>query len=248
MAHGLVGTKKKRIEVEKGRATHATNIRFVELWMDGLLHGPPKRQRGRPGPWKPGLGRWNPPKSSETIVQRPQNRGAPLKAGLPVAEEEEWDGRFQSVEPLKHQKKKTSDSFKWNHPRTLNWIMGQVNPLGFLTAVMRGDEIFNVYTKTATGMAIPAGKISADPELRVMAAKTLLGKCVPDLKAVEVHAQVEQTKTLDIGRLNDDDLNTIELALQHALIDDPDTSESGEDEALAEGVHQGLLADDRTGA
>ena len=72
-----------------------------------------------------------------------------------------------------------------------------------------------------------------------MAAKTLLGKCIPDLKAVEVTAQIEERKVLDITRLNDNDLTTIERVLEHAVID---TSESGEDEEIVEGVYQELLA------
>ena len=73
-----------------------------------------------------------------------------------------------------------------------------------------------------------------------MAAKTLLGKCIPDLKAVEVTAQIEERKVLDISRLNDNDLNTIERVLEHAVID---ASESGEDEEVSEGIYQELLAD-----
>jgi hypothetical protein len=183
-----------------------------------------KRKRGRPPK----------PKNPEVIVQRPVNNGTPVKPDT-------WDGRFKSVEPMKWQRKPKNHNYKWNHNTTINWIMGQADPLGFLTDVMSGKEIFPVYIKSPDGTATPAGKISADPELRVMAAKTLLGKCVPDLKAVEVHAQVEQTKVLDIGRLNDDDLNTIELALKHAVID---TGGSGEDEEVTEGVYQELLADD----
>ena len=74
-----------------------------------------------------------------------------------------------------------------------------------------------------------------------MAAKTLLGKCVPDLKAVEVKAQIEERKVLDISRLSGDDLNAIERVLEHAITDrDP----SGEDEEVFEGVYQELMADD----
>ena len=188
----------------------------------------PKRKRGRPPK----------PKAPEVIVQRPVKMGPPVKP-------EAWDGKFSSVETMQHQQRPRDKPYKWNHYTTINWIMGQADPVGFLTAVMQGKEMFNVYTKNPDGTALPAGKISADPELRVLAAKTLLGKCVPDLKAVEIHAQVEQTKVLDIGRLNDDDLSTIELALKHAVID---TSESGEDEKVTEGVYQELLADDRAGS
>jgi hypothetical protein len=90
-------------------------------------------------------------------------------------------------------------------------------------------------------LASAAGNISADPELRVMAAKTLLGKCIPDLKAVEIKAQIEERKVLDISKLNDNDLNAIERVLEHAFVD---ASESGEDEEIVEGVYQELLADD----
>ena len=107
--------------------------------------------------------------------------------------------------------------------------------------VMQGKEIFPVYTKDSEGLATKAGNISADPELRVMAAKTLLGKCVPDLKAVEVKAQIEEKKVLDISKLNNDDLNAIERVLEHAVID---ASPSREDEEIPQGVHKELLAND----
>ena len=119
--------------------------------------------------------------------------------------------------------------------------MGQADPVGFLADVMQGKEIFPVYTKDSEGLATKAGNISADPELRVMAAKTLLGKCVPDLKAVEITAQIEEKKVLDITKLNNDDLNAIERVLEHAVID---ASPIGEDEEIPQGVHKELLAND----
>ena len=170
------------------------------------------------------------------IVQRPVKDGPPVQP-------EKWDGRFKSVEPMKNQKKARQSPYKWNHHATINWIMGQADPVGFLAAVMTGKEMFPVYAKDSEGLATKAGNIAADPELRVMAAKTLLGKCVPDLKAVEVKAQIEEKKILDITRLSDNDLNTIERVLEHAVIDG---SESREDEEVSEGVYQELLADDRT--
>ena len=160
-----------------------------------------KKKRGRP--------RKHPEKVDHgVVVKRPINNGPPLNPQSQSHVNEEptgWDGRFKSVEPMKHQRKACKSNYKWNHPAT------------------------------------KAGKISADPELRVMAAKTLLGKCVPDLKAVEVKAQIEERKVLDISRLKDDDLDTIERVLEHAVID---ASESGEDEEIAAGVYQELLADD----
>jgi|TARA_R110002020_G_scaffold88900_5_gene217725 hypothetical protein len=195
----------------------------------------PPKKRGRP--------RKHPKKLNHgVVVKRPVNDGPPLNPRAASHDGEEptgWEGRFQSVEPMKHQKKARQRNYKWNHPATINWIMGQADPVGFLAAVMAGKKIFPVYTKDSDGLATEAGKISADPELRVMAAKTLLGKCVPDLKAVEVIAQIEERKVLDISRLKDDDLNTIERVLEHAVID---ASESGEDEEIAEGVYQELLA------
>ena len=194
---------------------------------------PPKRGRPRKHPEKIDHG---------VVVKRPKNDGPPLdpQAMSHIKEEPTgWEGRFKSVEPLKHQKKARQRNYKWNHPATINWIMGQADPVGFLAAVMAGKEIFPVYTKDSEGLATEAGKISADPELRVMAAKTLLGKCIPDLKAVEITAQIEERKILDISRLDDDDLAAIERVLEHAVID---ASESGEDEEVVEGVYQELLA------
>ena len=170
----------------------------------------------------------------KTIVKRPVKDGPPVQP-------EKWDGRFKSVEPMKNQKKARQTAYKWNHHATINWIMGQADPVGFLADVMQGKEIFPVYTKDSEGLATKAGNIAADPELRVMAAKTLLGKCVPDLKAVEVKAQIEERKVLDISKLTNDDLNAIERVLEHSVIDG---SESGEDAEIVEGVHQELMGND----
>jgi|TARA_R110000787_G_scaffold195232_1_gene306632 hypothetical protein len=194
-----------------------------------------KKKRGRP--------RKHPEKVDHGVsVKRPVNDGPPLNPQSVSHIKEEptgWDGRFKSVEPRKTQKKARKGNYKWNHPATINWIMGQADPVGFLAAVMSGKEIFPVYAKDNEGLASEAGKISADPELRVMAAKTLLAKCIPDLKAVEITAQIEERKVLDISRLKDDDLSTIERVLEHAVID---AGESGEDEEISEGVYQELLA------
>ena len=168
-------------------------------------------------------------------VQRPIKDGPPVKP-------RSWNGRFQSVEPLNRQKKARSEPYKWNHHTTINWIMGQADPLGFLSQVMQGKEIFPVYSQSSTGEVQNIGKIGADPELRVMAAKTLLGKCIPDLRAVEIKAEVQEHKILDITRLSDNDLSAVERVLEHAVID---ASESGEDEEISEGIYQRLLADDR---
>ena len=176
-------------------------------------------------------------KNNKIQVQRPINNGNRVKP-------EKWDGRFKSVEPLKNQKAaqpRQKRYQKWNHPATINWIMGQADPVGFLASVMHGKEMFPVYSQSDDGTVQNVGKIGADPELRVMAARTLLGKCVPDLKAVEVKAQIEERKVLDISRLTDNDLNTIERVLEHAVVE---ADQIGEDEEILQGVYQEQLADD----
>ena len=169
-------------------------------------------------------------------VKRPVNNGPKVKT-------ENWDGKFKSVESMKNQKPpqpRQERYKKWNHRATIHWIMGQADPVGFLANVMNGKEIFPVYSES-DGEIQSIGKIGADPELRVMAAKTLLGKCVPDLKAVEVKAQIEERKVLDISKLTNDDLNAIERVLEHSVIDG---SESREDAEIVEGVHQELMGND----
>ena len=166
-------------------------------------------------------------------VKRQVNNGPKVKT-------ENWDGKFKSVESMKNQKPpqpRQERYKKWNHRATIHWIMGQADPVGFLASVMNGKEIFPVYSES-DGEIQSIGKIGADPELRVMAAKTLLGKCVPDLKAVEVTAQIEERKVLDISKLTDNDLNTIERVLENAVIDG---SQSREDEEIVENIHPGEL-------
>ena len=46
---------------------------------------------------------------------------------------------------------------------------------------------------------------------------------------------------LDISKLTDNDLTTIERVLEHAVVEG---SPSGEDEEITEGVYQELLASD----
>jgi hypothetical protein len=166
-------------------------------------------------------------------VKRPVNNGPKVKT-------ENWDGKFKSVESMKNQKPpqpRQERYKKWNHRATIHWIMGQADPVGFLANVMNGKEMFPVYSES-DGEIQNIGKIGADPELRVMTARTLLGKCVPDLKAVEVTAQIEERKVLDISKLTDNDLNTIERVLENAVIDG---SQSREDEEIVENIHPGEL-------
>ena len=195
----------------------------------------PKKKRGRPRK-KP---------EPKVQVQRPVDdspHNSHLKWDGKVSEEVKFDGRFSSVEPLKTQQPARKKPYKWNHRALQNWIMGQSDPAGFLSSVMLGKEMFPVYAQDEEGNVKHVGKISADPELRISAAKTLLAKCVPDLKAVEINQTIEERKIIDISALSDNDLTTIERVLEHAVIDaDP----SREDAEISEAVHPELLASNR---
>ena len=195
-----------------------------------------KKKRGRPRK-KP---------EPKVQVQRPVDdspHNSHLKWDGKVSQEVNFDGRFSSVEPLKSQQPGRKKPYKWNHRALQNWIMGQADPAGFLSSVMLGKEIFPVYAQDEDGNVKHVGKISADPELRISAAKTLLAKCVPDLKAVEINQTIEERKVIDISALSDNDLTTIERVLEHAIVDgDP----SGEDAEIPEAIHTGLLEHDRT--
>ena len=70
-------------------------------------------------------------KQKKVQVKRPVNKSAPVQP-------DKWDGKFKSVEPLKNQKpsRERKNRYKWNHPATINWIMGQADPVGFLSGVM----------------------------------------------------------------------------------------------------------------
>ena len=197
-----------------------------------------KRKRGRPRK-KP---------EPKVQVQRPIDdspRNSHLKWTGKVSEEVKFDGRFSSVEPLKNQQPGRKGPYKWNHRALQNWIMGQADPAGFLASVMAGKEIFPVYAQDDEGNVRHVGKISADPELRIMAAKTLLAKCLPDLKAVEINQTIEERRIVDISALSDNDLTTIERVLEHAVIDG---DSSGEDAQISKTVHSGILADNRAGS
>jgi hypothetical protein len=189
----------------------------------------------------------NEDKVSEENLENKKKRGRPKKPPEPRIQvqrpikhgpNQKFNGTFKSVEPLGTEKVHRTKRYKWNHQALINWIMGQADPAGFLAAVMAGREIFPVYKQDSDGSVQHVGKVSADPELRVMAAKTLLGKCVPDLKAVEVNTTVEERKTIDITRISNDDLNTIERVLEHSVIE---PSSSREEQEESQGVYQDLL-------
>jgi len=194
-----------------------------------------KKKRGRPRK-KP---------EPKVQVQRPVDdspHNSHLKWDGKVSQDVKFDGRFSSVEPLKTQQAGRKKPYKWNHRALQNWIMGQADPAGFLSSVMLGKEIFPVYAQDEEGNVKHVGKISADPELRISAAKTLLAKCVPDLKAVEINQTIEERKVIDISALSDNDLTTIERVLEHAVIDG---DSSRENEEISETVYPELLASNR---
>ena len=193
-----------------------------------------KKKRGRPRK-KP---------EPKVQVQRPVDdspHNSHLKWDGKVSEDVNFDGRFSSVEPLKTQQPGRKKPYKWNHRALQNWIMGQADPAGFLSSVMLGKEIFPVYAQDEEGNLKHVGKIAADPELRISAAKTLLAKCVPDLKAVEINQTIEERKVIDISALSDNDLTTIERVLEHAVVEG---DQIGEDEEIFQGIYQEQLAND----
>ena len=54
---------------------------------------------------------------------------------------------------------------------------------------------------------------------------------------------IEEKKVIDITRLTDDDLNTIERMLKYAVVD---SSEGGENEKVSQVLHQRSLGHNRT--
>ena len=87
--------------------------------------------------------------------------------------------KFKSVEPLKNQKPpehRQARYKKWNHPATINWIMGQADPVGFLASVMHGKEMFNVYTQDQDGKVENIGKVGADPRTEGHGSKDFTGQ------------------------------------------------------------------------
>ena len=110
-------------------------------------------------------------KGKKIQVQRPVNNGRKV-------EPEKWDGKFKSVEPLKNQKPpqhRQARYKKWNHPATINWIMGQADTVGFLAQVMHGKEMIHAYTPEQDEKGAQLGKLGAQPELRASHATTILG-------------------------------------------------------------------------
>jgi len=67
--------------------------------------------------------------------------------------------------------------------------------------------------------------------------KQILGQ--RDRHEITQDINIEERKVLDISKLTDDDLNTIERVLKHAVVE---PSEGGENEALPQIVHQRSMA------
>ena len=70
--------------------------------------------------------------------------------------------------------------------------------------------------------------------------KQILGQT--DRHEITQDINIEERKVLDISKLSDDDLNTIERVLKHAVVE---SSESREDAKVPQIVHQGSMVNNR---
>ena len=66
--------------------------------------------------------------------------------------------------------------------------------------------------------------------------KQMLGQT--DRQEIRQDINIEERKVLDISKLSDDDLNTIERVLKHAVVE---SSESREDAKVPQIIHQGSM-------
>ena len=80
-----------------------------------------------------------------------------------------------------------------------------------------------------------------NPTMAIWLGKQMLGQT--DKQEIVQDINIEDRKVLDISRLTDDDLNNLERTLKYALVDE---SESGEDEKVAQTIHQRSMGNDRT--
>ena len=71
--------------------------------------------------------------------------------------------------------------------------------------------------------------------------KQILGQ--KDRHEITQDINIEERKVLDISKLTDDDLNTIERMLKYAVVD---SSEGGENEKVSQVLHQRSLGHNRT--
>ena len=79
-----------------------------------------------------------------------------------------------------------------------------------------------------------------NPTMAIWLGKQLLGQT--ERTEISQDIKIEERKVLDLSRLSDNELNTIERALKYAVVDS-DTSR--EDEEVIEPVYQASLVNDR---
>ena len=79
-----------------------------------------------------------------------------------------------------------------------------------------------------------------NPTMAIWLGKQLLGQT--ERTEISQDIKIEERKVLDLSRLSDNELNTIERALKYAVVD-ADTSR--EDEEVIEPIHQASLVNDR---
>jgi len=70
--------------------------------------------------------------------------------------------------------------------------------------------------------------------------KQILGQT--DKQEITQDINIEERKVLDLSKLSDNELNTIERALKYAVVE---PSESRENETLPQVVHKGSMANNR---
>ena len=80
-----------------------------------------------------------------------------------------------------------------------------------------------------------------NPTMAIWLGKQLLGQT--ERTEISQDIKIEERKVLDLSRLTDNELNTIERALKYAVVD-ADTSRK--DEEVIEPIHQKSLVNDRT--
>ena len=82
---------------------------------------------------------------------------------------------------------------------------------------------------------------SNNATMAIWLGKQILGQ--KDKQEIISDINIEEKKVIDITRLTDDDLNTIERMLKYAVVD---SSEGGENEKVSQVLHQRSLGHNRT--
>lgn len=81
---------------------------------------------------------------------------------------------------------------------------------------------------------------SNNATMAIWLGKQILGQT--DKQEITQDINIEERKVLDLSKLSDNELNTIERALKYAVVE---PSESREDETLPQVVHKGSMANNR---